>query len=172
MFRKKKSITVFLAIFMLYFSATGISIAGEEEKNIAAVNRFYDQVVNKGNLSVIDEVVSADYVEHQAAPGLPPNREGVKQFFAMYRAAFPDLNLKVVDLIAKGDKVWIYYAETGTHKGDFMGVAATNRKIDVKGLDVLRFVTGKAVEHWGLFDSMTMMQQLGAIPTEEAPGEK
>ena len=133
------------------------------------MKRFYEEVVNKGNLKLIDELVATEFVEHEEMPGMKPGREGLKEFFAMFRAAFPDLQFQVNDLVAKGDKVWAYITIRGTHKGQFMDMAATGKKIEVKGFDLIRIVNGKAVEHWGLSDSMTMMQQLGAIPM---PGQE
>lgn len=87
----------------------------------------------------------------------------------MFRAAFPDLQFQINDLVAKGDKVWAYITIRGTHKGQFMDMAPTGKTIEVKGFDIVRLANGKAVEHWGLTDSMTMMMQLGAIPM---PGQE
>jgi steroid delta-isomerase-like uncharacterized protein len=165
----KKMISA-LCLFILILCASTASFAGgDEEKNAAAMKRFYEEAVNKGNLKLIDELVAAEFVDHEEFPGMKPGREGLKEFFAMFRAAFPDLQFQVNDLVAKGDKVWAYITIRGTHKGLFMDMAATGKKIEVKGFDVIRFVNGKAVEHWGLTDSMTMMMQLGAIPT---PGQE
>ncbi|MGH7601513.1 MAG: ester cyclase, partial [bacterium] len=91
------------------------------------------------------------------------------QTMGMFRTAFPDLQVTVEDIIAKGDKVWVYTTMRGTNKGEFMGMPATGKKIEVKGIDIVRFVNGKAVEHWGVSDDLTMMQQLGMIPM---PGQE
>jgi predicted ester cyclase len=142
----------------------------DEEKNTAAAKRFYDEVMGKGNLKVIDELVADNFVEHYVPdPKVPANKAGLVQTVTMLRTAFPDLQITVEDIIAKGDKVWIYTTTRGTNKGEFMGMKATGKKIDVKGLDIVRFVNGKAVEHWGLNDDYTMMMQLGMIP---APGQE
>ncbi|HEY1357952.1 MAG TPA: ester cyclase [Thermoleophilaceae bacterium] len=131
------------------------------------VQRFYDEL-NKGNLDIIDEVLSEDFVDHEEFPGLEPNREGVKQFFAMFRAAFPDLRMEADDMVAEGDRVVARLTARGTHQGDFMGMPPSGKAVEVAVYDMLRFEDGKVAEHWGLFDAMTMMQQLGAIP-EQAP---
>ena len=110
----------------------------------------------------IDKFLSPHFVEHDTFPGLEPNREGVKQFFKMFRQAFPDLNFKVEFTIAKGDKVVSYITTSGTQKGEFMGMSATGKKINVKTIDIIRFKNGVAVEHWGVTDGMAMMEQLGA----------
>jgi steroid delta-isomerase-like uncharacterized protein len=156
---------VLLGVFCL--CAVAAAFAGDEEKNTAVMKRFYEEVVNKGNMQLIDELVAAEFVDHEEFPAMEKGREGLKQFFTMFRAAFPDLHFQINDMAAKGDKVWAYITIHGTHKGEFMGMAATDKKIAVKGFDIVRFVEGKAVEHWGLTDSMTMMQQLGALPAPE-----
>jgi steroid delta-isomerase-like uncharacterized protein len=150
--------------------AGSVAAQSVEEKNTAAVKRFYDEVMGKGNLKVIDELVADNYVDHHAPdPKIPANKAGLNQTMAMFRTAFPDLQITVDDIIAKGDKVWAYTTTRGTNKGEFMGMPATGKKVEVKGLDIVRFVNGKAVEHWRLNDDLTMMQQLGAIP---APGQE
>ena len=83
----------------------------------------------------------------------------------MYITAFPDLRMMPEDLIASGDKVVARVRATGTHKGAFMGMSPTGRRVDVPLIDIIRFDNdGRALEHWGVFDQLTMMQQLGAIP--------
>ncbi len=156
-------IIVVLCVYTMSFAA------GDEEKNTAAMRRFYDEVMNKGNLKVIDELVDLQYVDHFVTPGIPADKAGLTQIMTMYRTAFPDLQVTVEDIIAKADKVWVYTTARGTQKGEFMGMPASGKKIEVKGFDIVRFVNGKAVEHWGLNDDMTMMQQLGAIPM---PGQE
>ncbi len=165
----KRIISAIGLIIVLCAWTASFAATGDEEKNSAAMKRFYDEVVNKGTLTLIDELVAAEFVDHEEFPGGKPGREGLKEFFTMFRVAFPDLHFQVNDMVAKGDKVWAYITIHGTHKGQFMDMAATGKKMEVKGFDIVRFVNGKAVEHWGLTDSMTMMQQLGAIPM---PGQE
>src|SRR5262245_59116253 len=168
--RTKKNLVVFCLTIVALCAATSGFAAGDEEKNTAAVRRFYDEVMGKGNLKVIDELVDASFVEHYVPdPKMQANREGLAQTMTMFRTAFPDLQITVDDLIAKGDKVWAYTTMRGTNKGAFMGMPATGKKVEVKGLDIVRFVNGKAVEHWGLNDDLKMMQQLGVIPM---PGQE
>ncbi len=134
----------------------------------ATMRRAYD-LINAGDIDGFGDVLADDFVEHEQAPGLALDKEGVKTFFRMYRAAFPDLRMDVEDVIASGDKVVTRARATGTHEGDFMGMPATGRRVDVQLVDIVRFADdGLAHEHWGVFDTMTMMQQLGAVP-EGAP---
>lgn len=132
--------------------------------NKAIVRRFYDEVVNQGKIELIDELVTPDFIEHEGFPGLPPSREGVKQFFSIIRGAFPDLQMEVHDVIGEGDRVAVRATMRGTHKGEFMGVAPTGRQVAVQVMDMVRFAGGKAAEHWGATDNVALMEQLGAMP--------
>lgn len=134
------------------------------EQNKALMRRFYDEVVNGGNLDTIDELASPDFVDHEAFPGLAAGREGVKQFFSMLRTAFPDLRMNVDDLIAEGDKAVARATMIGTHQGEFAGVAATGKTVSVATIDIVRIAEGKLAEHWGVTDTASMMEQLGAHP--------
>ncbi len=134
------------------------------EQNKALMRRFYDEVVNGGNLNAIDELASPDFVDHEAFPGLATGREGVKQFFSLLRTGFPDLRMNVDDLIAERDKVVARATMTGTHQGEFAGIAATGKRVNVPTIDIVRFAAGKLAEHWGVTDTASMMEQLGALP--------
>jgi steroid delta-isomerase-like uncharacterized protein len=130
----------------------------------AAMTRLYD-LINAGDIDGFGELLAEDFVEHEEMPGLEPSREGVKQLFHMYRAAFPDLRMDVQDVLVSGDKAVARVRATGTHKGEFMGMPATGRSVDVQLIDITRFGDdGRAREHWGVFDALALLQQLGAIP--------
>ena len=134
----------------------------------ATMQRAYD-LINAGDIDGFGELLADDFVEHEETPGLEPTREGVKAFFRMYVAAFPDLQFDTEDMIASGDKVVTRARATGTHQGEFLGIPATGKSIDVQLIDIVRFGDdGLGHEHWGVFDAMAMMQQLGVIP-ESAP---
>ena len=127
--------------------------------------RLYTEI-NRGNLGIFDELTSETFVEHEALPGFPSTREGVKAFFAGMRTAFPDLAFNVEFYVADGDKVVAYLTINGTNTGEFMGRAATGRKIDVTVVDILQIKDGKFVAHWGVTDSKAMMEQLDAGASE------
>jgi steroid delta-isomerase-like uncharacterized protein len=138
-------------------------MAAEQDK--ALIGRFVDEIFNRGNMSLADEVMTPDFVEHeQLPPGIPSGREGVKVLASMMRSAFPDFKATIEDIIAEGDKVVIRMTWSGTHKGEFMGIPATGKRVSIGVIDILRMDGGKCVEHWGQMDSMGMMQQIGAIP--------
>jgi steroid delta-isomerase-like uncharacterized protein len=139
------------------------------EQNKVLVRQMVEEVFNRGNMSLADKFLAPDFVEREELPpGVPRGREGVKQLTAMFRSAFPDFKATIDDIIAEGDKVVIRQTWTGTHKGEFMGMPPTGKRMSIGVIDIIRIVGGKFVEHWGQMDSMGMMQQLGAIP---APGQ-
>jgi steroid delta-isomerase-like uncharacterized protein len=130
------------------------------------VRRMIEELFNRGNMTLADTFFAADFVEREELPpGIPRDREGVKQLTAMLRKAFPDFKATIDDLVAEGDKVVIRQTWSGTHKGDFMGVAPTGKRVSFGVIDIIRIAGGKFAEHWGQMDSMGLMQQLGAIPT-------
>ena len=126
---------------------------------------LYD-LLNAGDIDGFGDQIAEEFVEHEEMPGLEPGKEGVKQMFRMYRAAFPDLRMEVEDVLVSGDKVVARVRATGTQQGEFMGMPATGKSVDVQLIDIIRFgEDGLAREHWGVFDALGMMQQLGAVPT-------
>ena len=130
----------------------------------AAMRRAYD-LINTGDLDGFAELLSDDFVEHEQSPGLAPTKEGVIQFFTMLRAGFPDLRFAPQQFFTNGDTVAIYFRFTGTQTGEFMGIPPTGKSVDVNGVDIVRFEDDEVGhEHWGVFDAMTMMQQLGVVP--------
>ena len=138
-------------------------MAGTDLK--ALVRRELEELFGRGNLDVADEIVATDYVGHD--PALPePIRgpEGLKQMVGGYRAAFPDLEVTVEQQIAEGDLVVTRWKARGTHRGELMGIAPTGRQATITGISIERVVDGKIVEDWTNWDTLGMMQQLGAIP--------
>ena len=132
----------------------------------ATARRFYD-LINTGDLDRFGDALADDFVEHEETPGLAPTKEGVLEFFRMYGAAFPDMRMEPQDVLVSGDKVVIRARVTGTHQGELMGMPATGKRIDVQLIDIMRFGDdGLALEHWGVIDSLAMMQQLGAVPDD------
>ena len=132
------------------------------EENKAIVRQFLDEFINQGNLSTFDELIAPDVIEHEDLGDLPKNAEGVKQFFAMIRSAFPDMKATIEDLIAEGNKVVVRSTWSGTHRGEFMGLPATGKSVTFQVIDILGVEKGKISEHWGLSDTASLMQQIGA----------
>jgi steroid delta-isomerase-like uncharacterized protein len=128
----------------------------------------YDRI-NAGDIDGFAALLADDFVEHEETPGFPPTKEGVREFFQMYRAAFPDLHMDAEDVLASGDKTVARVRATGTHRGDLMGIPPTGKRVDVQLIDIMRFDdAGSVREHWGVIDMMSMMQQLGVAPAGPA----
>jgi len=135
------------------------------EQNKALANRVVDGI-NQKNLSVFDEVIAADAVDHAAPPGMPPTRETAKQFLGMLVAAFPDFHYTVEFTVAEGDRVAQRLNASGTMQGEFLGMPPSGKQATWTETHVSRFADGKLVEHWASIDQAGMLQQLGFMPSE------
>jgi steroid delta-isomerase-like uncharacterized protein len=131
----------------------------------AIVCRFIEEVQAKGNLEAVDEFIAEDCVNHTPPPGVAPDREGAKQTFAMFRAAFPDHDAVILDMVGEGDTVATHKTFTGTHQGDFIGIPATGKRITVRVMDFVRVRDGKIAEHSNVLDVSGLLAQLGPMPT-------
>lgn len=129
--------------------------------NIDAQKKF-GAAVNEGNLQLLHDLVAPDSVDHDPAPGQAPGPEGYVHFFSMMRTAFPDFHLDVEQLVADEDNVAFAYTATGTHQGEFMGVAPTGKSIKIRGMQISKFNEGKMVERWGSSDELGILKQIGA----------
>jgi steroid delta-isomerase-like uncharacterized protein len=133
------------------------------EDNKALVRR-YQEAHNSNNLAALNDIVAPDLISHNKIPGMPAGLEGGKVVHGILTSAFPDLHTDTEDLVAEGDKVVQRFTVSGTDKGGFMGAPATNKSYKVPGISVFRIANGKIAEHWGVFDQMSIMQQLGKLP--------
>ena len=126
------------------------------EKNKAIVRGYVDEVVNKGSLAAVDTYFSADAVF---------NSRPAKAQLALTQAvrqAFPDFRLTIEDQIAEGDKVVTRVTFSGTHNGEFGGIAPTGKRVKYSGIAIDRIVDGKVVEMWHVAETLSMFQQIGA----------
>lgn len=133
-------------------------------KNEALMTKFTDEVINKHNIAMIDSLVAPDYMEHQADPNYSPDRAGLKKSMEDFAKGFPDANSKINFMMADSDRVMIEYTLTGTNTGSMMSMPATGKKMNIEGVDIVRFKDGKAIEHWGFMEEMKLMQQMGMMP--------
>lgn len=133
------------------------------QDNIAAQEHLAENV-NAGNIETAVESFAVDAVDHDPAPGQAAGREGFKAFFTELTSAFPDAHIEPAHMVADDANVAIAYTLTGTHQGDFNGIAPTGKTIEVRGLQIGRFEDGKIVERWGSSDELGILQQLGAAP--------
>ena len=131
------------------------------------MKRFYDEVFSAGNVDTVDELATEGLVDHEEGPpGTPSGREGVKAIVTMFREGFPDLKAEVAEQVEEGDLAVTRATFSGTHKGEFMGIPASGKSVSFDTIDIVRFDGDKVVEHWGVTDTMSLMQQIGAIPAE------
>ena len=131
--------------------------------NEAAVRRMF-VAMTSGDLNGLDEICHPDFVDHNPEPGQGPGLEGVKEGFAMFGVAIPDLDIAINDLFSAGDKVVTRVTMTGTNTGNLGEMPPSGNKVSVDNIDIIRFEDGVAVERWGQHDSLGFMQQLGVIP--------
>jgi predicted ester cyclase len=137
------------------------NMMGDEEKNKALLLRLIEEGFNKGELSVVDEIVAVASKEHQR--GNSDGSEGTKEVITTLRACFPDFAMRAEDVAAVGDRVWMRFAASGTNLGSVMGRPPTGKKMTIDVIDIARFKDGKIVEHWGVPDQLGVMIQLGLM---------
>lgn len=133
------------------------------EENKAIVRRYLDEAWNRGNITILDELMAPDYKRYVGTSGGYLDREGQKQRIAGFHKALANLQLTLDDMLAEGDEVTIRIHVTGTHRDTLVGVPATGKDVVVAAVDILRLVDGSVVEHWGVMDTYGLLQQLSAI---------
>src|SRR6476620_3246091 len=142
--------------------------SAEVAANKALFKRFHD-AANTGDIELlanaIDELVAPDAVVRTPLPIDVTGAEALKQIWAMLFSVYPDIHVTVEDLIAEGDKVVARNTVTGTHRGEFMGVAATGKSVTYNEIFIFRFADGRVVETWGVVDVLAQMKQIGVVPT-------
>lgn len=136
------------------------------EANKANVRRMIEEAWNRGNLAVVDELLAVDAVDHHD-PDVPSFATHMKEEITKFHRAFPDFHFAIEDMVAEGDKVAFRATISGTHQGEFNGIPPTGRRIAFEHIHITRFVDGKGVDHWAVFDFLGMLQQLGAIPQRQ-----
>jgi steroid delta-isomerase-like uncharacterized protein len=137
------------------------------EENKTVVRQVFD-AVNAGDVDGILALVSDDITVHTSVPGIPPGREGFRQFVGVFLTAFPEQHTELHDLVAEGDRVAVLHTHHVIHGGEFAGLPATGKQASVDGLELFRVRDGRVAEMWHHDDLLSLLQQLGAIP---APGE-
>jgi len=151
--------------FLNRFRLTKGGLTMSAEQNKAVFRRFVEEVFNQGNIGLVDEIFTPNFAEREELPpGFPPGREGVKQLTRVLRQAFPDFKATIEDMLADGDKIVVRMSWRGTQRGEFMGIPPSGKSVSFGVIDIVRFEGGKFAEHWGLWDSTKMMQQIGAAP--------
>jgi steroid delta-isomerase-like uncharacterized protein len=139
------------------------SVSGEAK---AVVRRNTEEVQGKGNFDVFEELFGEDFVDHTPQPNMTPDKKGVRSLYKALRMSFPDFHAVIHWQTADGEIVTTFKTYYGTHQGTFLGVAPTGRKIHFEAVDAMRVHEGKIIEHWGVANLYSLMQQLGALPSD------
>jgi len=124
---------------------------------------FIEEVFNRGNFSILEEVIHPDY-RYSSPEGQLEGIDQLRDLIQGLRQGFPDLNLSIDDLFVAENKVCTRFTMTGTHQGEYMGISATEKVIKVTGVVISRITDGKIIEEWEMLDMLGFFQQLGLVP--------
>ena len=138
------------------------------EENKRVVRRFYDEVLNSKLIDVLPDLAIAEYEEHDMLPGQGTGLAGLHDRVTMLTTAI-DQHFTLEDVIAEGDRVAVRWTTKAKQVGDFLGIPATGKSYSIAGIDIYRLQDGKMAEHWHVVDLLSMLQQLGVIPSPEGP---
>lgn len=139
------------------------------EANKRVVHRFYDEVLNGKKLEVLEEIATANYEEHDMIPGQGTGLAGLRERVTILDEAL-DPRFTIEDVIAEGDRVVVRWTNSGTQVGEFFGAPATDKGFTIAGVDIYRLEDGKMAEHWHVVDQLSMLQQLGMLPSNKSEG--
>jgi len=131
---------------------------------VTLIRRYYEQALTHADWATLDAITTPAFVEHEILPNIPPTVAGLKQKYDLLRTGFPDLNFTIEDILTASDRVAVRVTVRGTHTGMFMGRPATGRVFAVTSVSIFRIASDRIVEHWGVFDQMAMLAQLGTFP--------
>lgn len=158
------SIARLVAVLLAASTPASVALAGDIENNRALIERYFEEVWNRGNLDALDEIMHPAYVNH--SPGLPdpgPGPAGLKPIVAAMRKGLPDLHYTIEDMVVQPDKVAVHVRFTATHTGELFGIKPTGKRIEVDQMQFEHFKGGKIVAHWRRTDDLGMLRQLGLI---------
>jgi predicted ester cyclase len=132
-----------------------------ENENLTQLRRVVEEAFGKGDVGVLDETMTPDFIEHEEMPGMGSGLEGLKNVIRMVRQAFPDLRIEIDDTISSGDQVCVRQTFSGTNTGSFMGNPPTGKSASWESIDIISFRNGRLAEHWGQMDMIGLFTQLG-----------
>lgn len=133
------------------------------EKNKAIVRRFNKEFIEQGDVNAFNEIIAPEFLNQTAPPGIPKGPEGVMYFFNHFlKSAFPELKVEIQKQVAENDIVTTHKIFHTVHKGDFMGIPATGKKVTMEVMDIIRLENGKFVEHWNVLDWQNVIGQITA----------
>jgi steroid delta-isomerase-like uncharacterized protein len=139
------------------------------EQNKQVVRRYYQDVLNGGDLGALDELAVEGYEENDPLPGQGTGLQGLRDRVEMFHTGLA-VQFTIEDVVAEGDRVAVRWTNAGTHVGPFLGIPPTGKSFSIAGIDIHRIQDGKMAEHWHVVDQLTMLQQLGLLPAPEGAG--
>jgi steroid delta-isomerase-like uncharacterized protein len=134
------------------------------QTNEMLVRRYYEDALTPGDWTVLTTLVADEFVDHERLFNIPPTRDGLQQKYELLRTGFPDLRFVVEDVFSAATQVAARVTVMGTHTEPFLGRPASGRPFAVTTVGIFRVAAGQLVEHWGVFDQLSMLTQLGALP--------
>ena len=138
--------------------------ASRIERNKTVIRRFVEEVQNKKDFGVYDELTDPEFVNLSAPPGVPADAKGGRVWLSTFAEAYPDSEFAIDDMIGEGDRVVTKKTLSGTHTGEFGGIPATGKRVTLQYVDIMRVRDGRIVEHWASMDQLSWLRQLGVIP--------
>jgi steroid delta-isomerase-like uncharacterized protein len=151
----------------VHFDLRRTQVTTAQETNHKAVFRRVLEVVNTHERELIskaiDETVHPDVLISTPLPIQANGAQAIKEVFTTFHRAFPDLRITIEDMIEEGDKLVVRNTVTGTHQGEYMGIAPTGKSVTYNEIFIFRFANGRIVETWGVVDVLSQMKQLGVI---------
>ncbi len=138
--------------------------------NKEVIRAFIEEVLNQGRFERMNDLVKEDFIELDPFPGQQPGREGLKAVLMQMKSAFPDIHWVIQEMVAEGDKVVTRFTWSGTHRDTFLGIPATGKPVEVKGVVIDRLEAGKMADSRILMDTLGLMQQLGVLPAPASAG--
>ena len=138
-----------------------------EETNKALLHRFVEELVNQGNMAVAPELVASDFIELDPFPGQAPGRAGLVESIERLRTAFPDLIWRIEEMVAEGEKVASLHSWSGTHRGEFLEIAPTGKRVSMSCMFFDTYEDGKLKKSRLMMNVLSLLQQLGAMPEAE-----
>jgi steroid delta-isomerase-like uncharacterized protein len=152
-------------IFLIAVCSCEINPITEEDENKQIIQSYFNEVWNKGNVDVLDELLSKDYINHTpSTPNPPKGAIGLKPIVLAIRKGFPDLHYEIKEIIATKDRAIARVVMTGTQTDTLFGIPPTGKHIEVNQINIEKIENGKIVEHWRVTDELAMMKQLGVVP--------
>jgi predicted ester cyclase len=135
----------------------------------ATARRTWEEIFPACDVEALAEVIAADSIEHGARPDEPQGFEGAKRTMLWLASVFSDQRWEIHQVVGEGDTVVVFCTYHGRQTGNLMGMPATDREVAYNYVHIVRYRDGKAAEHWGVRDEMTLMRQLGVLPGRPAP---